>query len=109
MADICLSVSFQLDRSQLLEEISIFINKPMHYWDVTTDNVELKQSGIGLKATRNFCSIFPDGPPPPKKKKMMGVLIEPGSHRSTEKISEMYFSYCIESKDFIYAFSNCSV
>ena len=21
----------------------------------------------------------------------------------------MYFSYCIESKDFIYAFSNCSV
>lgn len=46
MADICLSVSFQLDRSQLLEEISIFINKPMHYWDVTTDNVELKQSGI---------------------------------------------------------------
>ena len=26
-----------------------------------------------------------------------------------QKKSKMYFSYCIESKDFIYAFSNCSV
>ena len=26
-----------------------------------------------------------------------------------QKKSEMYFSYCIESKDFMYAFSNCSV
>ena len=48
----------------------------------------------------------------------MGDFIEPGTHRSTnikakieilQKKSEMYFSYCIESKDFIYAFSNCSV
>ena len=68
MADICLSVSFQLDRSQLLEEISIFINKPMHYWDVTTDNVELKQSGIWLKAIRTFCSIISYWTPPPQKK-----------------------------------------
>ena len=50
--------------------------------------------------------------------KKMGDFIEPGTHRSTIikvkietllKKSEMYFSYCIESKDFIYAFSNCSV
>ena len=43
----------------------------------------------------------------------MGDLIEPGTHKSTnikvkvetlQKKSEMYFSYCIESKDFIYAF-----
>ena len=48
----------------------------------------------------------------------MGDFIEPGTHRSTIikvkietllKKSEMYFSYCVESKDFIYAFSNCSV
>ena len=49
----------------------------------------------------------------------MGDFIEPGTHRSKilkvknwnsiEKKSKMYFSYCIESKDFIYAFSNCSV
>ena len=48
----------------------------------------------------------------------MGDFIEPGTHRSTIikvkietllKKSEMYFSYCIESNDFIYAFSNCSV
>ena len=48
----------------------------------------------------------------------MGDFIELGTHRSTiikvkietrKKKSEMYFSYCIESKDFIYAFSNCSV
>ena len=48
----------------------------------------------------------------------MGDFIEPGTHRSTiikvkietlQKKSEMYFSYCIESKDFMYAFSNCSV
>ena len=48
----------------------------------------------------------------------MGDLIEPGTHRSTnikvkietlQKKSEMYFSYCIESNDFIYAFSNYSV
>ena len=48
----------------------------------------------------------------------MGDFIEPGTHESTiikvkietlQKKSEMYFSYCIESKDFIYAFSNCSV
>ena len=48
----------------------------------------------------------------------MGDFIEPEIHRSTnikvkietrQKISGMYFSYCIESKDFIYAFSNCSV
>ena len=46
----------------------------------------------------------------------MGDFIEPGTYRSTNikvKIktiekSEMYFSYCIESKDFIYVFSNCS-
>ena len=25
------------------------------------------------------------------------------------KKSEMYFSYCTESKDFIHAFSNCSI
>ena len=50
--------------------------------------------------------------------KKMGDFIEPGTHRSTnikvkietlQKKSEMYFSYCIESKDFIYAFSNRSV
>ena len=50
--------------------------------------------------------------------KKMGDFIEPGTHRSTIikvkietllKKSEMYCSYCIESKDFIYAFSNCSV
>ena len=48
----------------------------------------------------------------------MGDFIEPGTHRGTnikvkietlQKKSEMYFSNCIESKDFIYAFSNCSV
>ena len=48
----------------------------------------------------------------------MGDFIEPGTHRSTnikvkietlQKKSEMYFSYCIESNDFIYAFPNCSV
>ena len=48
----------------------------------------------------------------------MGDFIEPGTHRSThikvkietlQKKSEMYYSYCIESKDFMYAFSNCSV
>ena len=41
----------------------------------------------------------------------MGDFIEPGTHRSTntkvkietlQKKSEMYFSYCIESKDFLY-------
>ena len=50
--------------------------------------------------------------------KKMGDLIEPGTHRSTnikvkietlQKKSEMYFSYCIESNDFIYSFPNCSV
>ena len=50
--------------------------------------------------------------------KKMGDFIEPGTHRSTIirvkietilKKSEMYFSYCIESKDFIYAFFNCSI
>ena len=50
--------------------------------------------------------------------KKMGDFIEPGTHRSTnikvkietlQKKSGMYFSYCIEYKDFIYAFSNCSV
>ena len=43
----------------------------------------------------------------------MGDFIEPGIHRGTKlklyKKSEMYLSYCIESKDFKYAFSNCSV
>ena len=43
----------------------------------------------------------------------MGDLIEPGTHRSTnikvkikilKKKSEMYFSNCIEPKDFIHAF-----
>ena len=43
----------------------------------------------------------------------MGDFIDPGTHRSTIikikietllKKSEMYFSYCIESKDFMYAF-----
>ena len=52
------------------------------------------------------------------KRKKMGDFIEPGTHRSTDikvkietllKKWEMYFSYCIESKDFIYAFSSCSV
>ena len=48
--------------------------------------------------------------------KKMGDFIEPETHRSTIikietllKKSEMYFSCCIESKDFIYAFSNFSV
>ena len=49
--------------------------------------------------------------------KKMGDFIEQGTHRSTIikitiktllKKSEMYFSYRIESKDIIYAFSNCS-
>ena len=48
----------------------------------------------------------------------MGDFIEPGTHRGTnikvkketlQKKSEIYFSYCIESQGFIYAFSNCSV
>ena len=50
----------------------------------------------------------------------MNDFIEPGTQRRTnikieieietlKKTSEMYFSYCIESKDFIYSFSNCSV
>ena len=48
----------------------------------------------------------------------MGDFIEPGTIRSTnievkietlQKKSEMYFSYCIQSKDFIHAFSNCTV
>ena len=51
--------------------------------------------------------------------KKMGDFIEPGTPQKYKyqsikietllKKSEMYFSYCIESKDFIYAFSNCSV
>ena len=45
--------------------------------------------------------------------KKMSDFIEPGTQRSTiikvkietvQKKSEMYFSYCMESKDFIYAF-----
>ena len=48
----------------------------------------------------------------------MGDFIEPGNYRITnfkvkietlQKKSEMQFSYCTESKDFIYAFSNCSL
>ena len=50
--------------------------------------------------------------------KKMGDFIEPGTHRGSNikvkieilsKKLEMYFSYCIESKDFIYVFSNCWV
>ena len=49
---------------------------------------------------------------------MMVDFIEQGTERGTnikvktetlQKKSEMYFSYCIESKGFIYVFSNWSV
>ena len=52
-----------------------------------------------------------------KKIKKVGEFIAPETYRSTisklklksiEKKSERYFSYCIETKDFIYAFSYCS-
>ena len=66
--------------------------------------------GIFLEFVRCIESCY-------QNKKKMGDFIELGTHRGTnirvkietQKISEMYFSYCIESKDFIYAFSNCSV
>ena len=61
--------------------------------------------GIFLEFVRCIESCY-------QNKKKMGDFIELGTHRGTnirvkietQKKSEMYFSYCIESKDFIYAF-----
>ena len=55
-----------------------------------------------LKETRKKIALGPS-------KKKMGEFIEPGTHRSInikvfQKNKKMYFSYRIESKDFIYTF-----